>query len=103
MIHAATILVAALATSAAAADVFGPESLDLVREFEEWKASEVGQQAIESGFVPTIEANGRQEGAESEDAIQLERFQETKKIVEQLNKEHPEAEFSVHNPLRLLS
>ncbi|OQR83138.1 cysteine protease family C01A [Achlya hypogyna] len=98
------IVFTAVATAVVAGgQTIGLENVDLVNEFQEWKESEVGKQAFESGFLPPVSTHGRQEGAESAESIQLQRFQATKEIVAQLNKDYPEAEFSVHNPFALLN
>ncbi|EQC25800.1 hypothetical protein SDRG_16347 [Saprolegnia diclina VS20] len=98
-----TIASAALAAVAAASDIFAQENLDVIKELEQWKKSQAGKKAIESGFVPKPESNGRQEASTSVEALELERFKSTKKVVEQLNKDYPDAEFSVDNPFALMT
>nr|AIG56272.1 secreted protein [Achlya hypogyna] len=97
------LIVSALLAAASAADIFADENLDVIKELEAWKSSHAGKKAVESGFVPNVETNGRQEGATSLEAIELERFKATKAVVEQLNKDYPDAEFSTDNPFALLT
>ncbi|EQC25982.1 hypothetical protein SDRG_16170 [Saprolegnia diclina VS20] len=103
MMHTKLTVAALAMASVAATDIFSDATLDAIKELQQWKESAAGQKAIEAGFVPTTESDGRQEAGTTLEAVELERFLETKKIVEQLNKDYPDAEFSVDNPFALLT
>ncbi|EQC25714.1 hypothetical protein SDRG_16416, partial [Saprolegnia diclina VS20] len=86
-----------LATSAMASSSLDRASL--LREFNAWKLSDAGAEAFERGFVP--ETIGRSV-PEAENLL-LDRFLDTKREVERLNIEHPDAHFSLENPFVLLN
>ncbi|OQR82342.1 cysteine protease family C01A [Achlya hypogyna] len=90
-----TVLLSMVATATAAAMALD-ERTALTSELAQWKASAAGKVAIQEGL-----AKPANEESLSDD--ELLRFAATKKIVAQLNREHPDAEFSTDNPFALLT
>ncbi|OQR89653.1 cysteine protease family C01A [Achlya hypogyna] len=92
-----TALLFALAAPAAA--LTASERADLTSELDMWKASEAGKIAAQEGFMPSVRGLV---GAAAEE-VELVRFQATKATVAQLNKDHPDATFTLDNPWVLLT
>ncbi|KDO20842.1 hypothetical protein SPRG_14073 [Saprolegnia parasitica CBS 223.65] len=95
----ACVTMALAATSAAAMQLSNDERATLATEVLAWKATEAGKVAIEQGLA---KPSSNQESLDVSDDEVL-RFAATKKIVDQLNIDHPEARFSTNNPFVLLT
>ncbi|OQR95342.1 cysteine protease family C01A, partial [Thraustotheca clavata] len=74
---------------------------DLKAQLAAWKKSHAGKLAAANGFIPSNTESGKLEDGQVND--ELERFAATKKIVDELNKQHPEAVFSTDNQFALLT
>jgi len=70
-------------------------------ELDAWKASEAGQIALQKGFYhPILSLSGDGKTANEEE---LTRFLNTKKGVEELSKQNPEAKFSLNTPFTMMT
>jgi hypothetical protein len=88
--------------SATATQLSVEERLVLKSELDEWKASAAGQAAFEYGFLPPTNIF---EGLSFEEveSIELLRYRDTKRNVDELNRLYPTAQFSTENPFVLMT
>ncbi|OQS03876.1 cysteine protease family C01A [Thraustotheca clavata] len=95
-------LAAMMMTSSLAMQLSNDEHAELASELQQWKQSAAGKAAIAQGLAKLAKPIRNQEGADVlED--ELVRFVASKKVVEQLNRNHPEAAFSYDNQFALLT
>ncbi|OQR83431.1 cysteine protease family C01A, partial [Achlya hypogyna] len=92
---------AVLACTASALRLSAAETADLEAKLAAWKASKAGKLAETNGFVPAKTEHGKLEDGEVDD--ELARFAATQKIVDDLNAQHPGAEFSTDNQFALMT
>ncbi|DAZ93648.1 TPA: hypothetical protein N0F65_009053 [Lagenidium giganteum] len=93
-------LAAAVAATQAQIEVSAAEKGVLVRDLLAWKASNAAVVAKEMGLYPTQDNHESTQGFTNDE---LQRFANSKKIVEHLRKEQPNAVFSLDGPFALLT
>ncbi|OQS02360.1 cysteine protease family C01A [Thraustotheca clavata] len=93
-----TILIAAIA-AAASADISPEERTDLLAELESWE-QQFGNIAKQHGFLPT-EFHGL--SGEEATNLKLQRLKDNKAKLPELQKQNPDAIFTIMNPFGLMN